>query len=90
MQGQLAEMRRDLEHISATIENSSAAIKTEACSKHQALREQTAKLHKQLDAAINATESTWDDVKAGSQTAYNELKTCLHQTRQWVSEKIAP
>ena len=63
MQGQLAEMRRDLDHISATIENSSAAIKAKAYPKHQALREQSAKLHKQLDAVITATEFTWDDVK---------------------------
>ena len=90
MQGQLAEMRRDLDHISASIETSTAAIKAEAHPKHQALREQTAKLHKQLDAAITATESTWDDVKAGSRTAYNDLKTGFRQTRQWVSDKIAP
>jgi phage host-nuclease inhibitor protein Gam len=90
MQGQLAEMRRDLDHISSSIETSTAAIKAEAHPKHQALREQTAKLHKQLDAAITATESTWDDVKAGSRTAYNDLKTGFRQTRQWVSDKIAP
>jgi hypothetical protein len=90
MQGQMAELNRDLEFISATLEKSSAAVKAEAQPKHEALRNQTAKLHKQLDAAIAATESTWDDVKACSRTTYHDLKHGFHQARQWASEKIAP
>jgi hypothetical protein len=90
MKGQMAEINRELDQISATLEKSSAAVKADAQPKHQALRDQTAKLHRQLDAAINATESTWDDVKAGSRTAYHELKDGFHQARQWASDKIAP
>ena len=66
MHGKMAKINRELECISAAIEKSSAAVKTEAQPKHQALQEQTAKLHRQIDAAITATESTWDDVKTGS------------------------
>ena len=90
MQGRMAEINRDLERISATLEKSSAAVKAEAQPKHQALRDQTAKLHQQLAAAITATESTWDDVKAGSRTTYNELKNSFRHARQWASDKIAP
>jgi Na+/phosphate symporter len=90
MQGQMAEINRDLEHISASIEKSSASVKAKAQPKNQALRDQTAKLHHQLDAVIAATESTWDDVKASSRTASNELKDGLQHARQWVSDKIAP
>ncbi len=90
MQAQMAEINRDLERIFATIEKSSPAVKAEVQPKHQALRDQTAKLHRQLDAAITATESTWDDVKAGSRTSYKELKDGFHQARQWMSDKIAP
>jgi hypothetical protein len=43
-----------------------------------------------LDKAKNATESTWDDVKAGFKKAYSELKDGFNQARQWVSDKIAP
>ncbi|MGA2177243.1 MAG: hypothetical protein ABSH38_19890 [Verrucomicrobiota bacterium] len=90
MRGQMAEINRDLDQIAAKIEKSSAAIKAEAQPKHQALRDQTAKLHQQLDAVMSATEATWDDVKAGSRTAYIELKDGFHQARQWVSDRIAP
>jgi hypothetical protein len=45
--------------------------------------------NQQLDVARNATESTWDSVKAGSKKAYGELKDGFQQARQWVSEKIA-
>jgi ElaB/YqjD/DUF883 family membrane-anchored ribosome-binding protein len=90
MQGQLAEINRDLDQLAARIEKSSAAAKAEAQPKLQMLRDQASKLNKQLDEVRNATESTWDSVKAGSKKAYDELKDGFNQARQWVSEKIAP
>ncbi len=90
MESQLAEINRDLDQLSAKIEKSSEAAKAEAKPKLQALRDQTAKLTKHLDEAKGATESTWNDVKAGFRKAYSELKDGFQQARQWVSEKIAP
>jgi adenine-specific DNA methylase len=90
MQGQLAEINKDLEQLSTKIEKSSDAVKAEAKPKLQALREQAAKLNKQLVEAKSATESTWDSVKMGTKKAYGELKDGFQQARQWVSEKIAP
>lgn len=90
MQVGLTEINQDLEKLSAKIEKSSDAAKAEANPKLQALREQTAKLSKQLDEAKNATESTWDSVKAGFKKGYSELKDGFQQARHWVSEKIAP
>jgi cytochrome c556 len=90
MQIQLAEINRDLESLSAKIEKSSDAAKAEAKPKLDALRAQTAKLNRQLDEARNATESTWESVKAGFKKAYGELKEGFQQARQWVSDKIAP
>jgi len=90
MQGQLAEINRDLDQLSAKVEKSSAAAKAEAKPKLQALRDQAAKLNTQLDEAKNATESTWGDVKAGFKKGYGELKDAFQQARQWVSDKIAP
>jgi hypothetical protein len=54
------------------------------------LRDEAAGLNKQLDQAKNATESTWDSVKAGTKKAYNGLKDDFQQARQWASDKIAP
>jgi chromosome segregation ATPase len=90
MQGQLTELNRDLDQLAAKIEKSSDAVKAEAQSKLQALRDQTAQLNKQLDEARNATESTWDSVKNGFKKAYEASKEGFNQARQWLGEKIAP
>lgn len=90
MQTQLASLNRDLDELSAKIDRSSDTAKAEAKPKLQALRDQAEKLNQQLDKARNASESTWDDVKAGSKKAYAELKDTFQQTRQWVSDKLAP
>ena len=90
MQGQLTELNKDLDQLSAKIDSSSDAVKAEAKPKLQALRDQAAQLNKQLDEAKNATESTWDSVKSGFQKAYDATKEGFNQARQWVSDKIAP
>lgn len=90
MQAQLDEINRDLDQLAAKTANSSDAAKAEAEPKIQALRDQTAKLNRQLDEAKGATESTWKDVEAGFRQGYSDLKDGFHQARQWVSEKIAP
>lgn len=90
MQTQLAEINKDLEQLSAKIEKASDSAKAEAKPKIQALRDQTARLGKQLDEAKDATESTWNDVKASFKKGYGEMKEGFQQARQWVSDKIAP
>jgi ElaB/YqjD/DUF883 family membrane-anchored ribosome-binding protein len=90
MQGQLDALNRDIEALSAKIENSSDAVKADAKPKLQALRDEASGLNKQLDEAKNATESTWDSVKVGTKKAYNGLKDDFQQARQWASDKIAP
>jgi ABC-type transporter Mla subunit MlaD len=90
MQGQLDALNKDLDQLSAKIETSSDAVKTDAKPKLQALRDQSAQLTRQLDNVRNATESTWDSVKATSQKAFDSLKDGFQQSRQWLSDKIAP
>ena len=90
MQEQLNALNKDLDQLSAKIESSSSAMKADAKPKLQALRNQSVDLTKQLDNARNATESTWDSVKASSQKAFDSAKDEFQQARQWVSDKIAP
>jgi hypothetical protein len=90
MEGQLAELNRDLDQLAAKVETSSDAVKAEAKPKLQALRDQTAQLNKQLDDVKNATESTWDTVKTGFKKAYGASRDGFQQARQWASDKIAP
>ena len=89
-QAELAEINRDLDQLAAKIERANDAAKTEATPRLQALREQAVRLNTHLDEAKNATESTWDDVKAGFNQGYSDLKNGFEQARRWVSEKIDP
>ena len=90
MQGQLAGINNDLNQLADKIEKSSDAVKAQAKPKLQALRDQAAQLNKQLDGVKSSTESTWESVKAGTRKAYDKLNDGFKQSRQWVSDKIAP
>jgi ElaB/YqjD/DUF883 family membrane-anchored ribosome-binding protein len=90
MQDQLDNLNQDLDKLSAKIDSSSDDIKAQAKPKLQALRDQAAGLKQQLTDAQNATESTWDSVKAGSKKAYTALQNSFMESRQWLSDKIAP
>jgi hypothetical protein len=90
MQGQLDALNGDIDALSVKIQNSSDAVKADAKPKLQALRDHAAQMNKQLDEAKNATESTWDSIKASSANAYDALKGDVQQARQWASDKIAP
>ena len=56
----------------------------------QKLDQISANVEKSSDEVKNATESTWDSVKRGTRKAYDSLKEGFQQSRQWVSDKIAP
>jgi chromosome segregation ATPase len=90
MQGQLATLNADLDKLAAKIDSASDAIKAEAKPKLQALRDQAAKLNQQLVEDQNATETTWESVKAATQKGYDAMAASFSDARQWVSDKIAP
>jgi len=90
MEKQLAELNRDLDQLAEKIEKSSASAKAEASIKLQEVREKVARLNESLDGVQSATESTWEEVKAGVKKGYEEVKDSFRQARQWLSEKIAP
>jgi capsule polysaccharide export protein KpsE/RkpR len=90
MQARLADINKDLDTLQAKIDKSSDAVKADCAPKLQVLRDQQSALSKQLDQVKDATESTWDSVKSGTTKAYASLKAGFQQSRQWVSDKIAP
>jgi DNA anti-recombination protein RmuC len=90
MRAQLAGLNRNLDELSAKIDKSSEAVQADAKPKLAALREQATQLGKRLDEVANATESTWGTIKADSEKAWAALKDGFAQSRQWVSDKIAP
>jgi len=90
MRAQLADLDKGLDELSVKIEKSSEAVQAEAKPKLAVLREQAEKLKKQLQEASDATLSTWSVIKADTEKAYASLKDGLAQSRQAVSDKIAP
>lgn len=90
IRAEMADLNKELDQLSTKIESSSASAKAEAQVKLQALREKMTRLNDKLDGVQGATESTWEEVKAGVKSGYEEVKDSFKQARQWLSEKIAP
>lgn len=90
MQSQVAEINNDIDLLAARIEQSSDAVKAEAAPRLKALRDQAAVLNNRIDEANHATESTWETFKSGTRTTYAAIKEGFQESRQWLSEKIAP
>jgi len=88
MKVELAALDKEIEALADKIENSSDTTKEEAKAKLQAIRAKTAELNKELDGVKDASESTWEDVKAGFKKGYDEAKDAFNQARQWLSDKI--
>ncbi len=84
---ELAAINQDLDQLGTKIEKSSAAVRAEAQSKLQVLHRKAEALRQRLDRAKDATESTWDTVKAGSQKAYEDLKDEFTLARLWASRE---
>ena len=90
MKNELAVIHSDLDQLAAGIEKSGEAVKAEARPKLKALREQADRLERQLAEVKNATESTWDTFQRDTREARDGFKAAFQQSRQWLSDKIAP
>ncbi len=65
-------------------------MKADAKAKLEVVRTKWAQTKEHLDQAARSTESTWDETKERLGSSYDELRDSLKQTRQWLSDKIAP
>ena len=90
MQTQLADLTKGLDELAVKIEKSSEAVQAEAKPKLAVLREQATQLSKQLDETAKATLPTWAVIKADTEKAFAALKDGVAQSRQAVSDKVAP
>ena len=90
MKKELVSTQEELDWLSAKVESAGGAVKTDAKARLDAVREKWAQAKKQLDRAETATASDWDDVKSGFKQSYADLQDSSAQTRQWLSDKIAP
>lgn len=87
---QLSILNRNIDELSAKIENSSSAVQEEGEPRIEELRAQASRLGEKLDTVRGASESTWDSVKTGTGQAYDDLKVALGNTRDWISDQIDP
>lgn len=90
MKSELTALNIQIEKLAEKVETAGNAARADAKSKLKSLRNQADNLNKQLDESNNIDESNWDGFKALAEKSYSEMKDVLKQSRQWLSEKIAP
>ncbi|MFA6034168.1 MAG: hypothetical protein WC889_14815 [Myxococcota bacterium] len=90
MKKELAELQKQLDRLSARVDRSTDTAKADAKAKLEEVREKMVLTRNILTQAEHATEETWEDVKAGITKTFGEMKHSYTDTRQWLSDKIAP
>lgn len=70
----VSKMKAQAEDVGKEIERLSKEGSAEAKIKAEALKEKSKGLNEQIDKAQNATAETWNDVKAGTQKAMDDVK----------------
>jgi ElaB/YqjD/DUF883 family membrane-anchored ribosome-binding protein len=78
-----------IQELSDKAATASDSVKNEAQTKLQDLRDKRTELGKKLDAVKNASQADWNEMKAGFQTSYDDVKTSLKQTWQWLTDKLS-
>jgi hypothetical protein len=90
MKAEVAEMDRETQRLAVRAEQASDATRDVAKSKLHDLQKKTANLNTDLERVQKASESKWDDVKAGVKQSYDEVNESFRQARQWLSQHVAP
>lgn len=90
IQLQLDQLNTDLDGLSHQVEKFQGPAKDEAAKKLAVLRAQSLAIAQRLQKASSSDESGWNDIKSGIRKGYQEFKDSMNDTRQWVSDKIAP
>ncbi|MCC5841416.1 MAG: hypothetical protein JJT96_14965 [Opitutales bacterium] len=90
MEGHLTRLEGELNEISASIRKSSNTVQAEANPKLLALRTKVDSLNGQLETVKGASADNWEGVKGAAHRVYHNLEESAQETRQWLSEKLAP
>jgi chromosome segregation ATPase len=89
LRAELAAMNKELDTLAVRIEGSTASAKGEAKAKLEDVRNRVARLNTRLDELTRATESTWNDVKNGVKSGFDDLKESFTALKEWVGDKIS-
>ena len=90
MKEQLADVNKEIEKLSNKVANSTDDTSKEAKARLEELKGKSKNLNIEIGHTESATEATWNDVKANSKKAMNDVKDSFRDAREWLSEKIAP
>lgn len=90
MKKEMVEIQAELDRLSAKAEGLDEKAKADARVAFDATHKNLTRAEEQLDQAQNATEATWDKVKADFEKSRAELKDSFEVSRRWLSKKIAP
>jgi hypothetical protein len=86
----VADLQVELDALSAKVDASAEAVKTEGQAKIKAVQEKMAAAKASLGQIETATEATWEAVRTSVKQASSDLKDPFGQARQWASEKLTP
>jgi paraquat-inducible protein B len=90
MNKELATIEAEMDRLTAKVESSEGEVKADAKLKLDGVRQKWAEAKKRLDDVEKATADDWDEVKRDVERSHGELKKAFDDTRQWLSEEIAP
>jgi hypothetical protein len=88
MEGNLAQIRQDLEGLLKRAQRAGSDVKAEAKPKVEALQNDADRVDAELNQVKNATALTWDDIKASIDKSELNLEESLGLTYLWLNERI--
>jgi len=84
----ISKLKSQASDVNAEIQRLSTNGSEEAKSKLETLKDKSKNLNVEIDKAQNATESTWNDVKASSKKAMDEASASFQDAKDWVAKKL--
>jgi hypothetical protein len=90
MKREMLILQEDLDRLTAKVDRSAGAAKADAKARLESVREKFSQTKALLAQTESATESTWNGATGGFRQAYVALRNSVDETRQWLSDKIAP
>ena len=84
----VSKMKSELNDVNAEIERLAKDGSAEAKAKSETLRDKSKNLNVEIEKAQNATAETWNDIKAGSKKAFDDVKDGLRDAKDWAADKL--
>lgn len=88
LKGELNDLNAQMKDLGTKMSDSTESAREKMRPKYEALKEKSKNLDVQLEKVQNATEDTWNDVKAGAQRAFDEVKDGFRDAKNWVADKL--